>query len=104
MTRAQKIWDFFLGVALISGAPLVALWAVSSVGSLAFHSVAVMPVVELSAWASSLIAFVVACFWRGKHRRLPSSLLVAEAMTAIFAAGLFMLAAAVIGYAAYRAD
>ena len=104
MTRSQKIWDFLLGVALMSGAPLVALWAVSSVGSLAFHSVAVMPVVVLSAWASSLIAFVVACVWRGKHRRLPSSFLVAEAMSAILAAGLFMLVLAIVGYAAYRAD
>ena len=104
MTRAQKIWDFLFGVALIGGAPLVALWAVSSVGALAFHSVAVMPVVELSAWVSSLIAFVVACVWRGKHRRLPDSLLVAEAMAAIFAAGFFMLIMAIVGYAAYRAD
>src|ERR1039457_2970233 len=100
MTRAQKIWDFLFGVALIGGAPIVTFMA----AVFALHFVTDSRFVPLVVLALATIAFVIACIWRRKHRVLPSSFFGAELLVAIFASVLFMLVFIAAGYAAYRAD
>ena len=100
MTRAQKIWDFVFGVALIGSAPIVTFMA----AAFALHFAAGSRLVPLLVLASATIAFVIACIWRRKHRILPSSFFAAEVLIAIFASVLFMLVFIAAGYAAYRAD
>jgi hypothetical protein len=100
MTRAQKIWDFLFGVALIGAAPIVMFMAAAFALRFVAGSRFAGPLVLTSATA----AFAGACIWRKKHRVLPSSLFVAEVAVAIFASVLFMLVFVAAGYAAYRAD
>jgi multisubunit Na+/H+ antiporter MnhB subunit len=100
MTRAQKIWDFLFGVALIGGAPIVTFM----VTAFALHFAAGSQIVTLVVLTSATIAFVIACIWRRKHRVLPSSFFAAEILVAIFTSVLFMLVFIAAGYAAYRAD
>ena len=100
MTRAQKIWDFVFGVALIAGAPVGTFYIVALALTFAATSQFAGPVVLMTATA----AFVGACLWRKKHRVLPSSLFVTEVAVAIVASVLFMLVFVAAGYAAYRAD
>ena len=100
MTRAQKIGDFLFGVALIGGTPIVMLCLVSFAVRLAFGSASISPLILLSGVA----AFVASCVWRWKRRLLPSSFFIAEVLTAILAAGIFMVTYVVVGYAAFGAD
>ena len=95
MTRAQKIWGFLFGVALIGGMPIVTLWGVF----LAFLSTESRFVLLLGT-----VAFVAACFWRWGRRLLSKRFFIAELLVAILAGGLFMVVYAVVGYAAFRAD
>ena len=87
MTRAQKIWDFLFGVALIAGAPLCTFYIVGFSLSFAASSQFVGLVVLMSAIA----AFACACIWRKKHRVLPRSVFAAEVAVAIVAGILFMV-------------
>lgn len=100
MTRAQKIWDFLFGVALVGGAPIVTFYAVASVLHFANISCFSGPLVLMCATA----AFACACIWRKKHRVLPGSLFVTEVSVAIFVSVLFMVVLALAEYAAYGAD
>ena len=100
MTRAQKIWDFLFGVALIGGAPIVTFCVVAFALHFADSSRFAGPVVLMCATS----AFACACIWRKKNRALPNSFFVAEVATAICASVLFMVVFVAAGYAAYRAD
>ena len=105
MTRSQKIWDFVFGVAVISGAPIVTLCAISFVAPLILSSYVGRS--SLPGWtiiAIGAVTFLGACVWRRKHRQLPSSLFAAEVLTAILAGGLFLFVLSAALYAAYRAD
>jgi hypothetical protein len=100
MTRAQKIWDFVFGVALIAGAPIITFF----VAAFALHFAASARFIPPMVLMLATVAFVGACIWRKKHRVLPSSVFAAEVVAAIFASLLFMLIFVAAGYAAYRAD
>jgi hypothetical protein len=95
MKRVGKVWDFLFGAALIGGAPLAALFVVMMVFFL-FRPAFDDRLFVIIALILCGTAFVTACVWRSKHRRLRRLVLVAEILAAVFGISLFILACAAI--------
>ena len=87
MTRSQNIGDFVLGAAAMTLTPIVVFF-VAGFGLSFARSSRFFPLLLL---ALSFFAFVAACVWRWKHRRLPHLFFAAEFAVAICANAAFIL-------------
>jgi hypothetical protein len=103
MKRAEKVWDFLFGVALIGGAPLAALFAVL-IGFYILRPSSDVRLIGLLTLIFSTTAFGIACIWRRKHRHLRSSLLFVEILVAVLSIALFILACMAITHLAHEAN
>lgn len=111
MTRSQKILNFIFGVAVISGAPVIAFLFLFIATILVFRSVfwwnehhSLSPLAYLVIAASVLAVFIRACVWRRKHSSLSNSTFIVEIVVGAFIGCLFIFIFLAGEYAAYHAE
>jgi hypothetical protein len=106
MTRAQKIWDFVFGVALIGGAPLIVILLLA----VGLHYLFTLFTHGHEGWQaifalfSAILTLWFACRWRFRHRLLPRSIFPLEVVVGLLFGGVFMMLLLLTNYAAYHAD
>jgi hypothetical protein len=106
MGRTQKHWDFIFAVALIGGMPLGVLIIAGFGLHLAMPSelMTAQRLRTVGPVLASVASFIIACWWRTRHRKIRSSLILLEVGAGLFFGFAFLVILLLAGYAAYRAD
>jgi phosphoglycerol transferase MdoB-like AlkP superfamily enzyme len=88
MTGLQKLWDFTLGIAVIAGTPIVSILVLVYLASKVPRDFGAAAF--LMAFGMSFVAYLCACSWRRKHRRLSQHVFPWEVLTGTVAGLAFM--------------
>jgi hypothetical protein len=107
MSRLQNLGDFVFGVALLAATPIFVFIVAAFVAAQISLFEEYRFTDYLGRWAIlgiSFTSFLLACMWRRKHRRLPSSVFPVEVVVSIICGLGFMFLLLLAWYAAGGAD